>query len=32
MAREQAAVQGAPAVDEVALAEMRRLIFDAPIQ
>ena len=31
MAREQAA-QGAPAVDEAALAEMRRLIFDAPIQ
>lgn len=32
MAREQAAAQGAPAVDEAALAEMRRLIFDAPIQ
>ena len=32
MAREQVAAQGAPAVDEAALAEMRRLIFDAPIQ
>lgn len=32
MAREQEAAQGAPAVDEAALAEMRRLIFDAPIQ
>lgn len=32
MAREQAAAQGAPAVGEAALAEMRRLIFDAPIQ
>lgn len=32
MAREQAAAQGAPSVDEAALAEMRRLIFDAPIQ
>ena len=29
MAREQVAAQGAPAVDEAALAEMRRLIFDA---
>ena len=32
MAREQAAAQGAPSVDEAALAEMRRLIIDAPIQ
>ena len=31
MAKTQTAAQTAPAVDEAALAEMRRLIFDAPI-
>lgn len=31
MAKTQTAAQTAPAMDEAALAEMRRLIFDAPI-
>lgn len=31
MAKTQTAAQTSPAVDEAALAEMRRLIFDAPI-
>ena len=31
MAKTQTAAQTAPAVDDAALAEMRRLIFDAPI-
>ena len=31
MARAQTAAQAAPTVDDAALAEMRRLIFDAPI-
>ena len=32
MANMQTAAQGAPVMDEAAMAEMRRLIFDAPIQ
>ena len=32
MANMQVAAQGAPVMDEAAMAEMRRLIFDAPIQ
>ena len=32
MANMQAAAQGAPVMDEAAMAEMRRLIFEAPIQ
>ena len=31
MANMQTAAQGAPVMDEAAMAEMRRLIFDAPI-
>ena len=32
MANMQTAAQGAPVMDEAAMAEMRRLIFEAPIQ
>ena len=32
MANMQVAAQGAPVMDEAAMAEMRRLIFEAPIQ
>ena len=32
MANMQTAAQGAPVMDDAAMAEMRRLIFDAPIQ
>ena len=31
MAKMQAAAQGGPVVDEAAMEEMRRLIFEAPI-
>ena len=32
MTNMQTAAQGAPVMDEAAMAEMRRLIFEAPIQ